>query len=248
MGDGKRLHRDDPGRTGPIRDFSSGLYHEYSGGGAPKTPGAGASGAQNGNQQSRNETVGLAYRIIEKHISDGKRNAGNFNARPYALRTVTDGFQELAERTLRFQTEMLPLWLEVMGSAIRIDPARMPYGPPGVARYPESNGAERSESKSISLAISSSRPAQVSIDLREGSQKLALTTLGLRAVEPDKPVLNDVSLEPETPGAGLRLRIAIPENHPAGTYSGVIVNRETGEVRGTLSVRIAESLKTANEK
>jgi hypothetical protein len=85
----------------------------------------------------------------------------------------------------------------------------------------------------------SSKPATVSIDLREDSQRMSLAVLGLRAVDPGKPELSDVDLEAD-PTGGLKLRICIPQSCPPGTFSGVIVNRETGESRGTLTVRVSD--------
>jgi hypothetical protein len=52
--------------------------------------------------------------------------------------------------------------------------------------------------------------------------------------------LKDISLVPDEVAGRVKLRLRIPESQPSGTYSGVIVNRENGEARGTLSVRIAD--------
>src|ERR1700730_3904909 len=110
MGDVKRLYREDPDRIGPIRSFS-GLYHSP----PSESPnsssyGPSSNGTPIGEQDGAgDESVGLAYRVIDKHISDGKKNAGRFNDRPYNSRPVADGFQELLERTLRYQSELLPL-------------------------------------------------------------------------------------------------------------------------------------------
>jgi hypothetical protein len=240
MSDSKRLHRNDPARNGPIRNFS-GLY-QWSG--SDCNP-AGSSQSQTadgvppqGQDASRDEGVGLAYHVIEKHIREGKRNAGQFNSQPYTTRAVTDGFQEILERTLRFQTELLPLWIEALSSAVRVDPMQKPHTP-GTAWRQESNStASRSSSRAISIEIASVRPVQVSLDLRENSESPSLLCLGLRAVDENKPPLNGISLTPETTRDALTLRIPIPDAHPPGIYSGVIVDGKSGETRGTLSVRI----------
>ena len=241
MSDSKRLRRDDPVRTGPIRNFS-GLY-SWSGAngnssGVSKSPSS-ETVSREGQDHSGDDGVSLAYRVIEKHINDGKRNAGALNGQPYNIRPVTDGFQELLERTLRFQTELLPLWLEVLSSAVRIDPGRTAY-PPGTASRSESNGAHTNGAKTISIEMSSSRPVEVSIDLRESAETLPLMTLGLRAIDERKPPLNDIVFVLDPTRGVVKLKILIPDNHPPDTYSGVIVSRSTGEAQGTLSVRISE--------
>lgn len=239
MSDSRRLHRNDPARNGPIRSFS-GLY-QWSG--SDCNP-AGSSRSQTANgvppqgqEASSDEGVGLAYRVIEKHIRDGKRNAGQFNSQPYTTRAVTDGFQEILERTLRFQAELLPLWIDAMTSAVRLDPQQRPYAP-GTVRPQESNGAESRNSRAISIEIASVRPVQVSLDLRENSEPLPLVSLGLRAIDENKPPLTGISFAPERSRNAVTLRIPVPDAHPPGIYSGVIVDGNTGETRGTLSVRI----------
>ncbi len=241
MSDSKRLRRDDPARTGPIRNFS-GLYSWSGGNGNSSrmsTPASSEGAAREGQEDLRDEGVGLAYRVIEKHINDGKRNAGLFNGQPYNIRPVADGFQELLEKTLRYQSELLPLWLEALSSAVRVEPGRVAY-PPGHAGRSESKDAQTNGTKAISIEMSSSRPGQVSIDLRENSEMLPLITLGLRAVDEHKPTLNDIIFVPDGTRGAVKLKISIPDNHPPDTYSGVIVNRSTGEMQGTLSVRIAQ--------
>jgi hypothetical protein len=242
MDDSKRLHRGDPVRIDPVRNFS-GLYHlsgSDGGGRFTSTTPPSSNGIPAGGRESpRDEGVGLAYRVIETYMNEGRKNAGQFNNQPYNMRAVTDGFQELLERTIRIGSELLPLWLEVLGSAVRLDPAAMPYTA-GTAPHQPASAAQTMASKAISIEMISNRPVQVSLDLREGSESLPLVTPGLHAVDPGKAALTDISFAPEPGGASLKLKISIPDTHPPGTYSGVVVNRDTGETHGTLSVRIAQ--------
>jgi hypothetical protein len=240
MDDSKRLHREDPQRSGPVRDFS-GIYRAGSNpdpaaSAASSTGSNGAAG--NAGQTSRDEPVGLAYRVIEKHINEGKQNAGLFSGQPYNTRPATDNFRELFELTMRFQSEVLPLWIEALSSAIRVDPSRIPGAP--FAPRAAGNGASAQGSRAIAMEIASGRPVQISVDLKEGSERLPLITLGLRAVDPSIPMLSDISFAPETADNPLQLRISISESYPPGAYSGVIVSQTSGEIRGTLTVRIAK--------
>src|SRR5215831_18831582 len=159
MSDGKRLHRDEPERTGPIRNFS-GLYHQPNPG-APSGPPRFGDNKHPDREPSGEDGVGLAYRVIEKHINEGKKNAEFFNGQPYNSKAMTDGFQELLERTLRYQNELFPLWLEVLTSAVRVDPARPPVSQDPWVR-PQGNGATSNSSRATSMEISSKRPVRVS--------------------------------------------------------------------------------------
>jgi hypothetical protein len=139
---------------------------------------------------------------------------------------------------LRFQSEMLPLWIETLATLVKVDPSRN-----GSATTRErgagSNGSPKSETMAVSIEVVSLRPVQVSVELRPNVEVRSLVALGLNAVDPGKPVLTDISLMPDEIPGRLKLRLRIPENQPPGTYSGVIVDRDSGETRGTLSIRIA---------
>ncbi|MBV8055502.1 MAG: hypothetical protein JO071_09720 [Deltaproteobacteria bacterium] len=238
MGDDKRLHRQDPERTGPIRSFGemytsrlgTKLRAETATNSAAREEAAGAPA----------EGVGLAYRIIDKHINDGRRSAGMLNGQPYNTRAAADRIQEVIERTLGSWRELLPLWLEAVATAVTIEPLRMPPTPPPAMPNGENRDASAGGGASaIAIEMMSIRPVTVSIDLRENSDQMPLAALGLRAVDRSKPELSDIGIEPDVAG-GIKVRICVPQSHPAGTYSGVIVNRETGESRGTLTVRVVE--------
>jgi len=230
MGDDKRLHRKDPERTGPVRSFTD-LYISREAG---RARGESLDSEQAEDIAAREQGVSLAYRVIERHINDGRRTAAMLNGQAYNTRGATDLLQEVIERTIRYSSELLPLWLEALTSALRIDPPQMSSPSPGTE---DLAGTERSIA--VAVEMISSKPATVSIDLREDSQRMSLAVLGLRAVDPGKPELADVDLEAD-PTGGLKLRICIPQSCPPGTFSGVIVNRETGESRGTLTVRVSD--------
>ncbi len=238
MGDNERLRRENPARTAPLRNFN-GIFRPESDLDPPQAPTSNGA-ASSAEPASRDDSVGLAYRVIEKHINEGKHNAGFFNREAYQTRPLTDGFQELLERTMRFQNEILPLWLEALGSAVSVAPGRTANGAAAPAPHAESNPAPGQDSRAISVEVASARPVQISLDLKEKSERLPLVTLGLRAVEQDASLAGEIIFTPETAEDPIRLRISIADSCSPGVYSGVVVNRLTGEVRGTLTVRVAQ--------
>jgi hypothetical protein len=185
------------------------------------------------------EGVELAYTVIEKYIAEGRRTAEGLSNQPYATRTPNDNLQVLVERMLRFQAEMLPLWIETLATLVKVDPAQNGHAPSSDL-WPRSNGAPKAETMAVTIEVVSLRPVQVSVELRPNSEPQSLVALGLSAVDSEKPILKDISLVPDEIAGRIKLRLRIPESQPPGTYSGVIVNRENGETRGTLSVRIAD--------
>jgi len=281
MSEGKRLHREEPLRTRPIRNFS-GLYQlqettpeltEQTNASAaapdpkspatmaadrsvePATKGAGSSSdldrePPNAGEGSAaaDQGIPLAYRVIEKHISDGKKHAGQLNNQPYNTRALSDAFQVLLERTIQYSSELFPLWLEALGSAVKFDPSSISSAL-GSFQFNDlrtsslratGNDAPHAPSTAVSIEIDSTKPVHVRVDLRHGSESQPLVCLGLHAVDSTKPPLTDINLIREPTEMATRLRIAIPSDQPPGTYSGVIVNRKTGEPHGTLTVSIAQ--------
>jgi hypothetical protein len=238
MKDSKRLHRGDPARIAPVRNFSK-LYSKS--GSANGTGPAKAVPPDTGRvaptESPPAEGVELAYSVIEKHIAEGRRAAEGFSTQPYATRAASsDNLQVLVERMLRFQAEMLPLWIETLSTLVKVYPLQNGHAA-GPAARPHANGAE---TMAVSIEVVSLRPVQVSVELRPNSESRSLIALGLSAVDSRKPVLKDISLIPDEVAGRIKLRLRIPESQPPGAYSGVIVDRETGETRGTLSIRIAD--------
>jgi hypothetical protein len=238
MSERKRLHRGDPVRTAPVRDFSK-LYRGRDSlkvTNKPVAADAPPAGAPGGPLA---EGVKLAYHVIEKYMAEGRRAAEGLNNQPYATRAATDNLQDLLERVLRLQTEALPLWIETLATLARFDPSRNgSTTAPDV--WPRSNGSEKAESTGVSVEVLSVRPVQVSVELRPDSDPQSLVALGLNAVDPKKPAVTDISFSPDEVRGRIKLRIRITEGQPPGTYSGVIVHRDSGEARGTLSIRITD--------
>src|SRR5258708_38496893 len=83
MKDRKRLHRGDPARTAPVRNFSKLYSRSNSVDGSvpaksvqPDAPGDAA------DRTPPAEGVELAYGVIKKHIAEGLRDDGGFSNQP----------------------------------------------------------------------------------------------------------------------------------------------------------------------
>jgi hypothetical protein len=239
MSDRKRLHRADPSRVAPVRDFSK-LYHplESANGRANHDEPSSLEQPRRAKGGPLAEGVELAYSVIDKYIAEGRRTAEGFSNRPYTTRPAPDNVQDMLERVLRLQAEIVPLWIETLSTLVKVAPSRNGYPAAPDGSHP--NGAKIPETMAMSIEVVSRRPIQVSVDLRPNSEAKSLVALGLNAVDPKKPTLTDISFVPDEISGGVKLRLEVPESQPTGAYSGVIVDRESGETRGTLSIRIAD--------
>src|SRR5258708_26483896 len=229
MSNRKRLRRDDPVRDRPMRDFSK-LYKRSDSVNethSAKPVSSGAARKAGGGPLA--EGVELAYSVIEKYIAEGRQTAEGFSSQPSSTQVTNDNLQDVVERMLQLQAAMLPLWMETLATLVKADPARN-----GHASRPDawpSNGNNSAETMAVSIEVVSLRPVQVSVELRPNSEVQSLVSLGLNAIDSSKPVLTDVSFVPDDVPGRMKLRLRIPESHPPGTYSGVIVNRDSGEAR-----------------
>ena len=226
MSDRKRLHRVDPARVGPVRDFSK-LYSraEFRERNPSCQAGPGRCAAQ-----SRRRSVGEGRRTCVQRDRQvyrrGRQTAEGFSSQPYATRATNDNLQDVLERTVA-----LP---DRNASALDRDARHTGEGRSVAKRSRAGAGSqaaasqrrEKADTMAVSIEVVSVRPVQVSIELQPNSEAQSLVSLGLNAVDSSKPALRDISLVPDEVPGRIKLRLRIPESQPAGIYSGVIVNRE----------------------
>jgi hypothetical protein len=241
MEERKRAHRPDPARIRPQRNLSK-LWQSSGTATAGANPADSISGGQAQSGLRGTDPVGegvtIAYRVIERYITEGRRAAEQFNKRPYDRKVSTDDVRELFERIVRLQSEMVPLWIEALSTFARSEASAVASPANGHAT-PHAKSTPPSTPTTISLEIISTRPARVSLELRPSADGRGLMTHGLRALDPNKPVLTDITFLPSQDHSCGTVRVVLPKSQPPGIYSGVIVDRERGESCGTLSVHIA---------
>lgn len=239
MTDRERLHKMDPERIAPNRSWA-GLYRNARswGNGDTRAQSGFAPGGCPGEAWSDVVTQGvaLAYRVIEEQIRQGQRVAEQINNRSYDAEMMGRDAQELAERLVRYWGEAWRLWFGFLGTFLGgSDLARNAWQPWTVPPA----AAPKQKKTTIAVEVLSVQPARVILDLRPESERRSLTVLELRAVDASKPPLTDIRFEGHPSGDVVGLLVRVPDDQPPGLYSGVVLDRDTGEPYGTLSVRIA---------
>jgi hypothetical protein len=244
----RKRRQGDPARFGPVRHFAN-IYRRPGSSNGEANSESPMSQQPRRPKESRSDQVsagvGLAYRVIEKYINEGRRVGEQFNRQPDRRGATTRPLQELVNRMLRYQAELLPLWLDLLGSLTKVDFARI-ADPAGSDRRQLRKRA--STDGKVSIELTSTRPTEISFELQEDSESFALVIPGLQALDPHKPTLTDIHFVPRTGRGRGKLRVTIPNRQPPGTYSGVIVDRKTGDIRGTLSVRVADIRSSAGKR
>lgn len=254
MSERKRAHRKDAARLGPIRNFAN-LYRrpDREDGNTNSVNGASASvvhpkmpGADQPSPDQLSEGVGLAYRVIDEYISQGRKAAQQFSKQSHQTGPPTRPLQEIVDRMLRYQAEMLPLWLDLFGSLARVDSFRA--GSPSPPKARAMNNGAAAAGGNVSIEVTSRRQVEVSVDVDHDSTRAALVTPGLHALDQHKPGLTDVRFVPANGRRPGKVSIKIRDRQPPGSYSGVLVDPRSGETRGTLSIRIADGHSTAGTR
>jgi hypothetical protein len=155
---------------------------------------------------------------------------------------------------LRSATDLAMMWMDFMSGGLGMGGFAPHAGsyPPGShgpfptnsergappAKPPEHAREDRPQTV-IAVELKSSRRAEVSVDLRSGSAGLALVVHDLRGPEPDRARLGGIGIQGFPAEDRVLVRIDVPDELPAGVYTGIIVDVESSLPRGTLAVRVA---------
>jgi hypothetical protein len=246
-----RVKRPPLKRARPIRSFG-GLF------GAPDShdrasPHLAAEG-QNGSSTPSSESVGrgvnAGYRVIEEYIRQGQEVARSLW--PGARVGSTPGAEPLnmTERMIRSASDFAGLFSEFLQTFSL--PGTLP--PPGSRPIPGFGIADKEKADPpaqappaaakdhsptlVSVDVESKRRTEVTLELKPLSWTANLDVHDLRSARINAQRLRGIKAICLPDERRIVFRVRIPDRQPAGTYSGLVVDRSTNLPRGTLSVRI----------
>jgi hypothetical protein len=104
------------------------------------------------------------------------------------------------------------------------------------------DSVQRVRSASVRVEVASNQTNHVALDLKALQPGISLSVPPLRALNNGKPELHDIRFERENDRSVLRIHI--PDGQPPGLYSGVIVEKRSGEPCGTLAIQVGRSTPT----
>lgn len=214
MSDSQRFHRDDPVRSGPIRNWSN-LYRQ---------PGSEGSGDPSPNSQSTEQAprerpwsdvvsqgVKLGYRVVDEYLRQGQRVAQQINNQSYSPGVIGNDIRETVERLARYYADLGSLWGELINSLVAnqdfLNSLLRPLQPPPPP--PPADRTGKNDTVALAIEITSSCPIQVTVDLQSHAEHTSLVTHGLRAVDYNKSPLTDITFIPSPDHGPLSLRIHV---------------------------------------
>lgn len=225
----ERLRRPEPKRTEPIRDFPGYLRDSRVWG---EVGPEGSRHADQGLIDAADNVlargVQLGYRIIDEHILQGHHAAQQLRSGHAGPADSGKNVETLVGRALDLTKDLGALWLDAVELLVKNS------GRGDGAAEPEAAGA----GLQVGVEIVSSRRVQVNLNLPPRRRHHVPRVHALHAADPACPPLAGVSLRATADASGSVLHVEVPDHQPAGLYSGVVVDRDTNEPLGTVSIRI----------
>ena len=227
-----RQQRPQPARQGPNRQVppSSGPPAGASG----TTPGA-ADGGKTVDQVVA-DAVRKGYQVVEENIRQGRAAAERVRAGSYGVSEIPSEIRTVANRLLTLGMELGTIWFQLIAAVMR-DPKLRTAFEEDLA--PRTAPTVRPVSPPVAYRVRCSREVEHSLSLHPLSSPAVPAVAGLYSIEPNAP---SISRERVTfrrnPDDSLLVQINVPDEIPAGTYNGVLIDRDTHEPIGTLRLRI----------
>jgi hypothetical protein len=219
----KRVKRDAPARTGPVRNRALRLE-------IPPPPTgssyASAVGAAIGTVERGVET---AYAVIEEYMLRGRQAAGGYHERTGETdmnRNQFGGGQwgggqwgggqwgGMNNPMMNPWMNMMSLWAQTMGAFMQQGQAGGDWSscaPAGCA--PPGSPAH------VSIQVTSAQPAEVAVDLQPGADMMTLTADPLTLTADVAPITTTAF---DCHPGHVRFRIVVPPTQPTGVYTGVV--------------------------
>jgi len=242
----ERLHRPDPARTEPVRDFMT--YVRTAGIGntpaaAGTTPGtrAGKSspGQEDGAESAIAHGVKLGYAVIDEQIRQGEKLADRLRqvaGKPDAMPAVEVG--TLIERALNVYKDMGALAVAAVETLVRNPMLQSTLTRSVQGAAPRDAAPAPGGGGNFGFELTSNRRTQVRLDIRPKPGIFLPVVHALHASSPTLPPLTGVRFQFDSATAAPVLHIDIADTQPAGNYMGVVVDSASDEPCGTISVRV----------
>jgi len=216
----------------------------------------------------RNDGMEDAYRVADENLRDGQQwRSNSYNQQGYDWRSASYGYRSsgygaprfgpafnspfgsayggrsfdgLLEQMVRTYMDMMGLVGTMINGLTR--PGYPQYSRPFEGRRdaePRNSSEPRPRvTSAVRIEVISSQPNEVALDLKALPPGVALSIPPLRSLNSGGLELNDIRLQTE--GSKYVLRVRIPDSHPGGLYSGLIVETRSGEPCGTIAVRVGQ--------
>jgi hypothetical protein len=236
-----RLHRTPPARPGPRRAAFPEV--QAINGAAVASPAADAAPVADNVVA---HAVSSAYQVVEENIQEGRRAAERLRGAGHPAREAALDPRVLAGRLMQMTRELGGAWVDLVVALVNEPDVRAMIdrltahdrarpGPPAPPAPSPTVAAV-----SLTQRVSSRKPVELTLSpLPPLASDARPAIAGLHALDPARPAITGVTLSQRADGS-LELAIAVPDDQPADTYWGTLVDLTSRQPIGSLTVRVLE--------
>jgi hypothetical protein len=234
----ERLHREDAQRSEPLR---SAKYQVDANGGWRESLTGHQAANGNGSANSDNpDVVGygvhLGYKIIEEQILKGQKLAEQWHA-PGHKEKKEDEWPRVLDRLLNVYRDLGSVYMDATESIIaRVANLAMDFD---AGKGEERDPAPANGNADIAVTVSSRKKVRIQLDLKPGTVR-NLSIPALHGLDAAAAPLTTVYFSPGLARGQPELQVALPDDCAAGNYTGVIVDADTNEPKGTLCLQVLD--------
>ncbi len=222
----ERMKRPDPERTRPIRMMADYVHRPSESSPSGRGP-AGNSGKPSARADKViTDTVKLAYDVAEEQIDQGRLAAERVRDGSYNAADFDEDVRAQVDRLLRVSKDLGVQWFEILNAILK-------------ASAGATKTARPTPPVTLSFEVKSSRRAQVTADIWPTAGRFVPLVLPLHSDDGDVPPLTNIHLVTDERTRPV-LVVEIPDKQPAGVYSGVVVDADTRQPGGVVTVRVQE--------
>ncbi|MEQ8859041.1 MAG: hypothetical protein RIC56_10360 [Pseudomonadales bacterium] len=236
-----RFSRPDLPRTAPYHDMASLLNVASSRRHPDAPPGAAAEEASRAGPDFVTSGVRAAYQVIDTYMNQGQKVARQLGKLSYAPLRLGRRIPDFQARWLQLSNDLMADWFDLVGlyseAVMSLGENGAEEGPAapqgGAEQHPDASGS----TLTVDYEVVSPRPARLHHEFFSHRATPDLATHGLRSLDPTlEPI--DVGFEPVPGEDRVVIKIRIPADQPAGTYSGALLDATSADAVGTLSLRL----------
>jgi hypothetical protein len=200
-------------------------------------------GTQSGQQGTKSDSqkvsdliksaVDEGYKVIDKYIEEGRTAAKLIRDGLYTNSNAEADIKGLIDQWVVLAKKLSVTGLDLVSAVVRDTRLVPPSASSPSGNAPQSLGSQ------VAIETRSIRPVQVHCNLNATAPHFVPHVPALYSADRNAPPLTGTKF---ALGQGNRpvLVVEVPDQHPAGTYTGPIVNAITKEERGSVSVTILQ--------
>jgi hypothetical protein len=174
-----------------------------------------------GTTQAIKKAAELSYTVIEDQCSECRSAVEGIRSGDYSSGQAEEHIKNSVTRAFSLIKDMALLWYDCISATIR-NPLFAKASAPNIQ---------------VAIKTRSAMPVQVECKLQPTNVRFVPSVRALFAADNKLPPLTNLKFT-VSPEIEPILFVNVPDDQPAGTYSGVIVDAETNKPGGTISVII----------